>query len=100
MHNIYSKIVKKNPDLAYNFQDKWSRLYDSSMNNFLNLYPEFKKYYGSNYIDTHNRDKQLLSPTFWYDIKIKPSHLPESYLKEIDTLAERILGEQYGKYLK
>jgi tRNA A37 N6-isopentenylltransferase MiaA len=26
--------------------------------------------------------------------------LPESYLKEIDTLAERILGEQYGKYLK
>jgi hypothetical protein len=32
--------------------------------------------------------------------KRKKTDVPESYLKEIDTLAERILGEKYGKYLK
>lgn len=28
------------------------------------------------------------------------SNIPESYLNAIDTMAENILGEQYGKYLK
>jgi hypothetical protein len=94
--NIYRDLKNKDEKSANHFLTKYNKLIKSKIDNLRTAY----KYMPLDH-DNRTKTRGTLVPVFQLDSeKIAPSHLPESYLKEIDTLAERILGEQYGKYLK
>jgi DNA-directed RNA polymerase alpha subunit len=79
--------IRTNDDLDRNLNKKIKWLDDST----------------SKYMSIAHRidnDMNHLRDEIFQNLSFKKPHLPESYLNDIDTLAERILGTQYGKYLK